>query len=135
MFKLLKNIFKKKDKITISGSCQTCGSCCKGLHIFDRGEWLKSPDRLKELQEQDERYKRLVVIGKIKKGYLTLKCTALGEDNRCTEYETRFDFCDSYPNPVIFKRGARLSKGCGYNIHHSISFDKILTKKIKKIDK
>ena len=132
MFKLLKTLFNKKDQITISGSCLQCGLCCKAIHIYDRGGWLKSEERLQELQEQDERYKRLVVTGKIQKGYLTLKCTAQDQNGRCSEYDTRFDFCDSYPNPLIFKKGAQIGKGCGYNIHHSISFDKILNKKMKK---
>jgi len=132
MLKFFKSLLKKKDKITISGECLTCGACCKGLHIFDRGDWLKSEGRLKELQKQDDRYNRLVIIGKVKKGYLTLECSSLGDDNRCKDYDTRFDFCDTYPNPIIFKKGAQLVKNCGYKINHSTSFEKFLKRALKK---
>ncbi len=133
MFKFLKTLFNKKDKISVLGQCNMCGECCKAIHIYDRGKWLSDEDRLLELQNEDERYKRLVIIGKIQKGYLTLKCTSLGSDGKCKDYATRFDFCNSYPNPLIFKNGARLGDDCGFFLKHSLSFEKVLKKKMKKI--
>ncbi len=108
-----------------------CGECCKAIHIYDRGDWLKSEDRLKELQNEDERYKRLIIIDKIQKGYLTLRCSSLGDDGKCKDYETRFEFCDSYPSKLIFTKGAKLGKSCGYHVEYSIPFEKYLEKKMK----
>ncbi len=106
----------------ITGSCNQCGRCCK--KIFSTNLYYKSEfDLMKKFYKS---LKRFEIVGKDQHKRLVLRCNLLGEDNKCTDYQNRLNFCKAYPFDRL--QGGTLLKDCGFKKVPAKGFDDYLEK-------
>ncbi|MBD3671069.1 MAG: YkgJ family cysteine cluster protein [Gammaproteobacteria bacterium] len=117
----------------ITGTCNQCGVCCRNLTLYDGKSLIRDHADFEALCRKRPDYQRfrLSRIDEVEQ-IAYFHCTQLGEDNRCRDYENRPRICRIYPNPQMFRHGARLPAECSYEIAPESSFDAILTQTIKK---
>jgi Fe-S-cluster containining protein len=98
----------------IDGSCQSSGNCCKHIMIFDKGQPVESIDRWVQKQSKSAQLERFEPVIKDQKIH-HYNCSCLNSENRCAKYDSRPNFCRSYPIGH-FLAHLSLEKGCGYHI-------------------
>ena len=101
-------------ELVVTGKCIGCGSCCRNINLETERGWLRNPDEFLALAEKFPDYARFAIVGKDAQGFLTFRCSWIGENGLCREYERRLSICRSYPESSLFFCGCRLLDGCGY---------------------
>ncbi len=117
--------------VIISGGCNQCGVCCRGISLDIDGKWIKSEASFNKLVSNNAAYGRMKVIGRDSTGYLLFACSWLGEGNTCKDHENRLTICSSFPDKDLYSMGGKLPPGCGYKMVAGVPFNKVLEQKIK----
>ncbi len=110
-------------KLLVQGSCNRCGKCCQKINLQWGATWLKSLKKWKSIQKKDPRYERFEIVGRTQDNLLTFSCKSM-VDGQCTDYESRFTFCKTYPEPAVFLMGGIFQKECGYSLAEGKPFAK-----------
>ncbi|XPV76522.1 MAG: YkgJ family cysteine cluster protein [Desulfovibrio sp.] len=119
-------------KIVVRGNCKMCGKCCRDISLFVDGRWMRSEKHLREYTKDYPEYSRFEPTGFDHYGHLTVKCTLLGDDGMCTDYENRLDLCEDHPAASHYYSGATLNDWCGYRIDVIKPFETTLKKARKE---
>ena len=125
-------IFFTKQKITIVGSCNQCGSCCRNLYLYYATKQITSEKLFKHLKKIDKEFKNFHINKENDSKELSFYCDKIDENNRCTDYENRPSFCREYPTKYILRYDKRVLQGCGYSVKKSIKFEDYLNLKLNK---
>ncbi len=120
------------DKLEVIGACKQCGDCCRSLMLIETRGPVRSRRYFRKLQQRNEFYRNLEIVGKDSRGILIFSCNLLGEDGRCTRYDERPDICSEFPTIWMFRYGGELDTSCGYTLQTKVDFKKILEKKMKR---
>ena len=104
-----------------------CGKCCKNIALVRSGRPIRSLHRFKRLQKKVPFYRLLEFDRQDPEdGLVYFRCTKLGEDGLCTDHENRPAECRAYPDPRMFRHGARLLEGCSYKVEYDDTFGNVL---------
>ncbi|EGB14995.1 protein of unknown function UPF0153 [Pseudodesulfovibrio mercurii] len=101
-------------EVEVVGRCTLCGRCCRSVLLRDRGRWLRSLSQFERLVAEAPEHARFRPKKRNADGYLLFDCALLGEDNLCTDHDTRPALCGNYPSKSLYYHGGRLPQGCGY---------------------
>ncbi len=114
--------------IVIIGKCNKCGHCCKSIMLYSRKSnydgqavFIKTEEEFLVLQKEEAFYNNLKVSGVTSNGELQFECIYL-QENKCSIYKHRPDFCKEYPSVKMFLLGGSLYTGCGYRIKSKKDF-------------
>lgn len=107
--------FVLRSEVEIVGQCALCGSCCHDILIQDRRRWLKKRRKFEKLCKREPAHERFVITGRDDLGHLLFRCSMQGEDNFCTDYDSRLPLCRSYPSKSLYYQGGWLRPDCGYS--------------------
>lgn len=118
--------------ILVSGSCHSCGSCCRRLSLEGRDGWLYSRSAFYETVVHYREYNRFKIIGRDSDGVLLFTCRLLTVDGSCSDYEKRPPLCRNFPESSLLFCGGVLPPGCGYSFKPVIPFEKILARAMQK---
>ncbi|MGL1934807.1 MAG: YkgJ family cysteine cluster protein [Fibrobacterales bacterium] len=110
-------------KLLVQGSCHMCGKCCQKINLQTGFSWLKSVKKFRKLRLNDSRYYRLKIVDRTEDGLLTFSCKSM-VNGLCTTYDTRWNFCKTYPEPEVFMMGGILQQECGYSLVEAKPFEK-----------
>lgn len=114
------------EQLAVTGKCVNCGRCCGRVSLMRGRSWIRSARAFEKLKKRRPEYKHFVVTGRERTGELVFKCLKVDENNLCSIYESRPDFCRKYPSLDLHFMGAALFDGCGYRFETVPSFSKIL---------
>ena len=114
--------------LVISGKCLNCGVCCTCVSLMHGNKWIRSSRTFETLKKKLPDYGYFVITGRARSGELTFRCLKLDENNLCSIYDSRPDFCAKYPTPDIHFMGGELLPGCGYRFETLPSFSRMLRK-------
>lgn len=129
----LKYIFQKKYYRT--GKCNGCGRCCQKIYITHANKLIETEEEFEYLKTLHYFYNWLSVIGKDETG-LIFECSKLNkETGKCTAYNQRPSICRQYPMEEIFLLGGYITEDCGFKFIPIDSFEKVLQKTTKKLNK
>ena len=92
-----------------SGACMGCARCCAIIPCDDPDNIPPRWILLDEVEVALRGFARLIQPGR---RFFT--CSALGDDLRCTMYDTRPEHCRNFPANSIGRPGFGVYKGCGY---------------------
>ncbi|MEA1971681.1 MAG: YkgJ family cysteine cluster protein [Candidatus Cloacimonadota bacterium] len=127
-FKL--NIYFKKQHVSIVGSCNQCGNCCRDLYLYYGTKQITSEKLFRKLKKIDPEFKHFHVNRDSKSSEISFYCDKIDNENKCTIYEDRPSFCKDYPTTQILKYDKRVLNGCGYSAKKSIKFEDYLKLKM-----
>lgn len=146
LFRKLRKLLLRRD-VEVVGQCQLCGGCCRDIHLFHKGRWLKRVRNFKRLCEEQPDFRRFRITGRSDSGRLVFSCT-LQEGDLCSDHENRMELCRNYPSKAIYYQGGWLRGDCGYSYRvyrfrdafkmfrkKYEPFDKILQQETEKLDK
>ncbi|MFW2366695.1 MAG: YkgJ family cysteine cluster protein [Desulforhopalus sp.] len=118
--------------ILVTGSCHSCGSCCRQLSLEGRNGWINSRKEFQQTVLHSPEYNRFKIIGRDSGGVLLFTCRWLTDDGSCDNYEKRPSLCRNYPESSLLFCGGALPPGCGYRFKSVIPFEKILARELQK---
>lgn len=116
------------EQLAVTGKCVNCGRCCGRVSLMRGRSWIRSARAFEKLKMRRPEYRHFVVTGREVSGELVFKCLKLDENNLCSIYDGRPDFCRKYPSLDLHFMGGELTGGCGYRFETLPSFSKILRK-------
>jgi Fe-S-cluster containining protein len=116
---------------TRTGSCQSCGKCCKDIYLAHGGKALTRIEDFTRLKAKNPEYRSFVPVDNDEEGLL-FRCINLTEDNRCADYDNRPYFCRSYPSEKGILMGGKLAEGCGYAFEPIATFQQVLSQSASK---
>ncbi len=119
-------------KLEVVGHCKQCGDCCRSLMLIDSRGIVRSRRYFRKLQQRDQFYRNLEIVGTDQNSVLVFNCKLVGEDGRCTKYDERPAICRNFPDLWMFRFGGELDSTCGYSLQTKVDFKKVLEKKIEK---
>jgi uncharacterized protein len=108
-----------------TGSCNGCGQCCHHIYLIVNKQVLANEAMFREARERFPEYEAFEPIEQTDTGLL-FRCRNLLPDNRCGIYESRPDFCRSYPQEENILKGGNLHSDCSYVFTLRKTFDKVL---------
>ena len=114
------------DYYTRTGSCNQCGQCCQNIYLTYRRKVIETDAdffAIKQLHPQE--YGTFEPLEQGTKG-VVFRCTALGSNNQCTQYETRPSFCRTYPTEDALLAGSKLPVECSYQFKVNHTFQQVL---------
>ena len=115
--------FRARRSMRLAGECNTCGQCCRYLTLVDRGRPVTSRAQFERLVRDQPEYAIFRPLGeRDADGFLCFACSLLGEDGRCRDYVHRPALCRAYPDPAMFRYGAKLPLRCGYYLDTQLDF-------------
>ena len=115
----------------ISGHCVNSGFCCQKIQIKYEGAWISSLTLYDKIIKKNSIMKRFVPDVIEDKKIYNFSCTSFNSSNLCDNYDTRPNFCKSYPFSVLFSND-KIKAGCGYYLEESIILPKFSSKKLKR---
>jgi len=83
--------------------------------LKDAGRYLKTEKQFRTLCQSDPAHECFRVIERDEFGFLIFNCSKLGDDNICTDYESRPALCSNYPTKSLYYHGGWLRDDCGYS--------------------
>nr|WP_321259621.1 YkgJ family cysteine cluster protein [uncultured Pseudodesulfovibrio sp.] len=107
--------FILRREVEVVGQCQMCGRCCRGILLRDAGRFLKTEKQFRALCQSDPLHECFRIVRKDEFGILVFDCSRLGDDNICTDYESRPPLCSNYPTKSLYYHGGQLRDDCGYS--------------------
>lgn len=121
----------RRKELLVQGRCSCCGLCCQNLSLDDGTGWIRRIEDFERIVIKNPQYTCFKVIGRDSFGVLQFKCSHLSADNRCTNYQERFQFCIDFPDKNLVFCGGGLPQGCGYHITTVTPFSNVLTSSVK----
>jgi hypothetical protein len=122
-------------EVEVAGRCNCCGACCRGIHLRDRGRWLRRTAQFERLVAEAPEHARFRLCGRSAEGFLLFRCSCLGDDDLCTTHDTRPALCRNYPSKSLYYQGGHLPGDCGYSFRAATFRDVLLGRKpIKPAD-
>ena len=119
-------------ELLVTGTCQTCGKCCRKINLEgDRG-WLRSEKDFAAMLKHYPQYARFRICGKDEQGFLQFSCSWINSDGLCRDHKNRLPLCSSFPDKSLYFCGGTLPSGCGYQIREVRPFDRFLSEELKK---
>lgn len=116
----------------VSGTCNTCGACCRRLSLEGSGGWLRSEKDFETIKKKYQDYRIFDCIGKDTQGFLIFSCSWCSPEGLCLNYSKRLPLCKNFPEKSLKFSGGSLPPGCGYTFAVVEPFEKILKKQLKK---
>ena len=113
---------------TRTGGCTECGKCCADIYLLYAEKTIETVEEFEALREDNADYEQFIPIETTVQG-VVFRCKHLGDDNRCTTYETRPELCRLYPNEVMMLKGGYLPEECGYLFTLRKTFASVLAEK------
>lgn len=130
----INNFFNKLTQILLiscgkkyqrSGSCNSCGSCCKNISLKHGKKVITTFEQFEELQKKFLVYRMFKIMDNTERG-LVFQCVFLDDEaGKCIDYKNRPPICRNYPHEIIFKLGGALSENCGYSFKPIKPFEKV----------
>jgi Fe-S-cluster containining protein len=114
-----------------SGSCHTCGKCCKDIFLIHEERTIETLQEFESLKDENPEYTHFIPVRETVDG-LQFQCKHLSAENRCLIYLNRPDFCRKYPSEKTILLGGKLAEGCGYQFELLKSFGHILEEVAEK---
>ena len=118
-------------EILITGSCHSCGNCCRKINLEGVRGWLRSEEDFYAVLAKYPEYERFKITGKDEQGFLQFSCTWLTNQGLCRDHENRLALCTNFPDKSLHFCGGKLPSGCGYSIVEVRPFDKYLEDEVK----
>ena len=134
MFRQFINFLLSPFGTAFEGECACCGACCRNLILVDNGRPVRAMSQFEKLRKRKPAYSRFKPLEQDSPDeFLYFKCTMLGDDNKCTDYNNRPDICRHYPQKAMLRHGGKLLDGCGYYIKGKKSFARELERAQKNL--
>nr|WP_287411260.1 YkgJ family cysteine cluster protein [Pseudodesulfovibrio sp.] len=114
LFRRFRSFVLKRD-VEVVGQCRMCGKCCRGILLKDAGRFLKTEKQFRALCQSDPLHECFRIVRQDEFGVLVFNCSKLGNDNICTDYESRPALCSNYPAKSLYYHGGWLRDDCGYS--------------------
>ncbi len=112
----------------VAGKCAQCGGCCRNLNLFLDDRWMRDRKDFEAMQRKHPELRRFYPTGVNQRGYLQFACSWLGENNLCSDYANRLDFCREHPSAELYLDGSGTAKSCGCRIDLVKDFEAALEK-------
>lgn len=109
-----------------TGSCNSCGQCCKNLYLVNEDKTIQTIEEFEALKIWDKEYASFQPVRTTEHG-VEFQCVNLQPDNRCADYENRPSFCRRYPLENTLLMGGDISQDCGYRFQLIKTFQDILS--------
>lgn len=122
-------------ELLVTGSCRSCGSCCRKINLEGPRGWLRSEQYFYEVLNDCPEYERFIITGKDEQGFLQFSCSWLNDNGFCKDHEQRLSLCRNFPDKSLHFCGGTLPSGCGYQISEVRPFKDYLAEVEKKSDK
>ncbi|HIP37795.1 MAG TPA: YkgJ family cysteine cluster protein [Desulfocapsa sulfexigens] len=119
-------------ELLITGSCQSCGNCCRKINLEGREGWLRSEDDFLAVVKDYPEYERFTLTGRDQQGFLQFSCAWLTDAGLCRDHENRLPLCENFPDKSLHFCGGALPPGCGYSIREVRPFSKYLEEEVKE---
>ncbi|MBM9602733.1 YkgJ family cysteine cluster protein [Desulfopila inferna] len=116
----------------ISGSCHSCGQCCRSINLKYYKGWIRKEQQFDELLQEHPEYEIFHIDAKDHEGFLQFNCSKFDPEAGCLDYANRLDVCKRYPSKMLLLRGDSLISGCGYSVKEGIPFKKHLTAEMRR---
>jgi hypothetical protein len=88
--------------------------------------------KFNRIVEDFPKYGRFEITGRDDQGFLLFNCNWVTSEGICRDYENRLPLCRAFPETSLVFAGGKLPQNCGYNFSEVVSFEKILTREMKK---
>lgn len=119
-------------ELLVTGSCRSCGNCCRKINLEGQGGWLRSEDDFLAVVKDYPEYERFTLTGRDEQGFLQFSCTWLTDDGLCRDHKNRLPLCKNFPDKSLHFCGGALPPGCGYSIIEVRPFSKYLKEEVKE---
>jgi len=114
----------------IGGACQHSGNCCRNIMIVHQGNAVNTMEKYEKLKLEIKKYERFTPHQASKNMIRSYNCNALTNDNMCSKYDTRPQFCKNYPMSSFLQFNT-IKKGCGFSIQRRDISPKIWNKHLQ----
>ncbi len=119
-------------ELLITGSCRSCGNCCRKINLEGDGGWLRSEKDFLDVVTDYPEYKRFIITGKDQQGFIQFSCTWLTDAGLCRDHENRLSLCKNFPDKSLHFCGGTLPACCGYSINEVHPFSRYLADEVKE---
>ena len=119
-------------ELLVTGSCRSCGNCCRKINLEGQGGWLRSEEDFLAVVKDYPEYERFTFTGRDQQGFLQFSCTWLTDEGFCRDHDNRLSLCMNFPDKSLHFCGGALPPGCSYSIREVRPFSKYLEEKVKE---
>lgn len=123
----------------IDGTCKHTGYCCSHMILSYEGQDIRHLTSFSLLCQKLPTLSRFVPVLFNEQSSLIsyFKCSCLGENNLCLDYENRPELCKNYPFTTFLNSGY-IRNGCGYLVRRKEGFPSfshpVLCRLVEEVD-
>lgn len=118
--------------ILVTGSCSSCGTCCRSISLEGSNGWLRSERDYDDIVLKYPEYERFQLTGKDSQGFLLFSCKWISPLGTCLQYEERLPLCRGFPESSLLFSGGKLPPNCGYRFVEVVPFEQYLKKEMQR---